>query len=117
MFVLEGLAALAAKVAAASTVSQAVAGLGIAVVGVTGAGAAGVLPTPVQNVVAGAVEVVSPFDLPDSADAIDDDGTPDQGPSDAPSSDDSPESTTDDDGTPDQGPGDAPGTDDSGTDD
>ena len=95
MFVLEGLAALAAKVAAASTVSQAVAGLGIAVVGVTGAGAAGALPTPVQDVVAAAVEVVSPFDLPDSADAAaaetDDDGTPDQGSGDAPGTEDSPE--------------------------
>lgn len=77
MFVVEALGALAAEVAAASTVSQAVAGLGIAVAGVTGAGAAGVLPPPVQDVVAGAVEVVSPFDLPDSADAAetDDSGT------------------------------------------
>jgi hypothetical protein len=57
VFVVEALGALAAEVAAASTVSQAVAGLGIAV--------AGVLPPPVQDVVAGAVEVVSPFDLPD----------------------------------------------------
>ena len=78
MFVLEGLAALAAKVAATSTVTQAVAGLGIAVAGVTGAGAAGALPTPVQDAVAGAVEVVSPFDLPDSSDdaaETDDSGT------------------------------------------
>jgi hypothetical protein len=77
VFVVEALGALAAEVAAASTVSQAVAGLGIAVAGVTGAGAAGGLPPPVQDVVAGAVEVVSPFDLPDSADAAetDDSGT------------------------------------------
>src|SRR5918998_6377195 len=92
VFVLEGLAALAAKVAATSTVTQAVAGVGIAVAGVTGAGAAGALPTPVQDAVAGAVEVVSPFDLPDSSDAAE----------------------TDDSGT--DGPGDVPGADDSGTD-
>jgi hypothetical protein len=71
VFVVEALGALAAKVAAASTVSQAVAGLGIAV--------AGVLPPPVQDVVAGAVEVVSPFDLPDSADAADASETDDSG--------------------------------------
>ena len=52
---------------------------------VTGAGAAGVLPAPVPDVVAGAVEVVSPFDLPDSADVtVADDGTADRSRGDAP---------------------------------
>ena len=68
MALLEGIAALVAKVASASTVAQATAGLGIAVAGVTGAGAAGVLPGPVQDTVAGAVEAVTPFELPHSAD-------------------------------------------------
>lgn len=76
MLLLEGLAALAAKVASASTVAQATAGLGIAVAGVTGAGAAGVLPGPLQDGVATTVEAVTPFDLPHSVDdritAIDD---------------------------------------------
>ena len=68
MVLLEGLAVLAAKITSASTAAQAAAGLGIAVAGVTGAGAVGALPGPVQDVVAGAVETVSPFDLPDSED-------------------------------------------------
>jgi hypothetical protein len=68
MLLLEGLAALAAKIASASTVAQATAGLGIAVAGVTGAGAAGVLPGPLQDGVATTVEAVTPFDLPRSVD-------------------------------------------------
>src|SRR5215218_3618868 len=68
MVLLHGLAVLAAKITSASTVVQATAGLGIAVAGVTGAGAAGVLPGALQDGVAGAVEAVSPFDLSDSAD-------------------------------------------------
>jgi hypothetical protein len=68
MLLLEGLAALAAKIASASTVAQATAGLGIAVAGVTGAGAAGVLPGPLQDGVATTVEAVTPFDLPHSVD-------------------------------------------------
>jgi|SRR3954447_4714572 hypothetical protein len=68
MLLLEGLAALAAKIASASTIAQATAGLGIAVAGVTGAGAAGVLPGPLQDGVAATVEAVTPFDLPHTAD-------------------------------------------------
>jgi hypothetical protein len=64
----ESFAVLVAKIASASTVAQVTAALGIAVAGVTGAGAAGVLPGAVQDGVARAVESVSPFDLPDSAD-------------------------------------------------
>src|SRR3954468_2208247 len=73
MFLIESLAALAAKVAGASTVAQVAAGLGIAVAGVTGAGAAGVLPGPVQDGVAGAIEAVTPFDAPSSDDREADD--------------------------------------------
>jgi hypothetical protein len=68
MVLLHGIATLAAKVASASTIAQAAAGLGIAVAGVTGAGAAGVLPGPVQDGVADTVEAVTPFDLPHSVD-------------------------------------------------
>src|SRR3954466_13498490 len=68
MLLLDVLAAAVAKVASASTVAQVAAGLGLTVAGVTGAGAAGVLPGPIQDGIAGAVEAVSPFDLPDSAD-------------------------------------------------
>jgi hypothetical protein len=64
MALFEGIAAVLAKIASASTVAQATAGLGIAVAGVTGAGAAGVLPGQVQDTVAGAVEAVTPFELP-----------------------------------------------------
>jgi hypothetical protein len=65
---LESITAIAAKIAGANTVAQAAAGLGIAVAGVTGAGAAGILPGPVQDGVAGAIEAVSPFEAPDSGD-------------------------------------------------
>ena len=60
----KALAAVVAKFAGAGTVAQVAAGLGIAAAGVTGAGAAGALPGPVQDVVASAVETVSPIDLP-----------------------------------------------------
>ncbi|MGY2074598.1 hypothetical protein [Blastococcus sp. SYSU DS0828] len=66
MALLEGLAALAAKFAGASTVAQVATGVGIATAGVTGAGAVGVLPAPVQDAVASTVETVTPFDLPES---------------------------------------------------
>src|SRR5829696_2598040 len=82
MILLEGIAALAAKVASASTIAQATAGLGI---GVTGAGAAGVLPGALQDGVASVVESVSPFDLPDSGDETRDSGT--DGPGDVPVAD------------------------------
>jgi hypothetical protein len=65
---LSGLTALAAKIASASTVAQATCGLGLAVAGITGAGAAGVLPGAVQDGVAGAVESITPFELPHTAD-------------------------------------------------
>jgi hypothetical protein len=67
---LNGLAAAIAKFASASTVAQVATGVGITVAGVTGAGAAGVLPGAVQDGVASAIETVTPFDLPDSADDV-----------------------------------------------
>jgi hypothetical protein len=68
MALIEGIATLVAKIASASTVAQATAGLGIAVAGVTGAGAAGALPGPVQDTVAGAVEAITPFEMPHATD-------------------------------------------------
>ena len=64
---LESITAIAAKIAGANTVAQAAAGLGIAVAGVTGAGVAGILPGPVQDGVAGAIEAVTPFEAPTRA--------------------------------------------------
>jgi hypothetical protein len=43
-------------------------GLGIVLVSATGAGAAGVLPDPIQDQVSGVVEAVTPFELPHPAD-------------------------------------------------
>jgi hypothetical protein len=56
--------ALLAKLLSAGAVAQAATGAGIAVVVVTGAGVAGVLPDPIQETVATAVETVTPFELP-----------------------------------------------------
>src|SRR3954447_1737932 len=67
---LSALTALVAKIASASTVAQATCGLGLAVAGITGAGAAGVLPGAVQDGVAGAVESITPVELPPSADDV-----------------------------------------------
>jgi hypothetical protein len=57
--------ALLAKFLSAGAVAQAAAGAGVALVAMTGAGAVGVLPDPVQDTVAVAVETVTPFDLPE----------------------------------------------------
>jgi hypothetical protein len=62
------LAAGLAKFASAGAIAHAATGATIALAGVTGAGAAGVLPEPVQNGVADAVEFLTPLDFPDSAD-------------------------------------------------
>jgi hypothetical protein len=70
MLLLDALATAVAKVVWASTVAQVATGLGLTVAGVTGSGADGVLPGPVQDGVAGAIEAVTPFDVPDSADAV-----------------------------------------------
>jgi hypothetical protein len=43
-------------------------GLGLAFAGVTGAGAAGVLPDPVQGEVSGVLEAVTPLEQPEAAD-------------------------------------------------
>jgi hypothetical protein len=55
------------KFASAGAIAQAATGVTVAVVGVTGAGAAGVLPGPVQSAVAGAVEFLTPLEFPGSA--------------------------------------------------
>src|SRR3954464_7388560 len=60
--------ALVAKILSAGAIAQAATGAGIVVVAFTGAGAAGVLPGPVQDTVATVVETVTPFNLPDSHD-------------------------------------------------
>jgi hypothetical protein len=65
---LQGIAAVLTKVASASTIAQVATGVTVTVAGVAGAGAAGVLPGPVQDGVAGAIESVTPFDVPDSHD-------------------------------------------------
>jgi hypothetical protein len=67
--VTELLAGIAAKLGAAGALTKGAAGVSIALASVTGAAAADVLPDAVQDRVAGAVEQVSPFDMPDSADA------------------------------------------------
>lgn len=63
------LAAGLAKFASAGAVAHATAGVGIALAGVTSAGAAGVLPGPLQDGVATTIEAVTPFELPNSGDA------------------------------------------------
>lgn len=60
MGIFEGLVALVAKIAGAGTVAQATAGFGIVVVGVTGAGAAGALPAPVQERIAAVIGTSAP---------------------------------------------------------
>lgn len=56
------------KLGAASLLAKGAVGVSIALAGVTGTASADVLPQPVQDRVATAVEWVAPFDLPDSAD-------------------------------------------------
>jgi hypothetical protein len=55
---------LLAKFLSAGAIAQAATGAGVAVVLVTGAGAAGVLPDPLQNTVSDVVQTVTPFELP-----------------------------------------------------
>jgi hypothetical protein len=61
-------AAAMATFASTGAVAQAATGLGIVLAGVTGAGAAGVLPGPIQGPVSSVLEAVTPFELPASAD-------------------------------------------------
>jgi hypothetical protein len=70
--------ALLAKFLSAGAVAQATAGAGAVVVVVTGAGVVGVLPGPVQDTVATAVETVTPLDLEggdETGQVVDRDGT------------------------------------------
>lgn len=55
--------ALLAKFLSAGAVAQAVTGAGVVLVAVTGAGVVGVLPEPVQDTVATAIETVTPLDV------------------------------------------------------
>lgn len=59
--------ALASKLASLGVAAQVGLGTVVAAASVTGAGAAGVLPPPVQNAVAGAVAAITPFHLPSDA--------------------------------------------------
>jgi hypothetical protein len=56
--------ALIAKFLSAGALAQAATGAGVALVAFTGVGAVGVLPDPLQNTVANAVESMTPLDLP-----------------------------------------------------
>jgi hypothetical protein len=64
---------LLAKFLSAGAVAQAATGAGIVLVAVTGAGAAGALPDPLQNTVATAVETVTPFELPGAEETVPED--------------------------------------------
>jgi hypothetical protein len=55
---------LVAKFLSAGAIAQAATGAGVAVVVVTGVGAVGALPDPLQNTVSSVVETVTPFELP-----------------------------------------------------
>jgi hypothetical protein len=61
---------LLAKFLSAGAVAQAATGAGIVLVAVTGAGAAGALPDPMQNTVATAVETVTPFEFPGEEETV-----------------------------------------------
>jgi hypothetical protein len=54
-------------IAGVSVGAKAALGVGIAAASVTGAGAAGVLPGPIQDAVSSAVSTVTPFEFPSSA--------------------------------------------------
>jgi hypothetical protein len=62
------LSGIAAKLAGLGLAAKAGLGLSMAVASVTAAGAAGVLPDPVQHAVAEAVGAVTPFQFPDTGD-------------------------------------------------
>jgi hypothetical protein len=62
--------ALLAKLLSAGAIAQAATGAGVAVVVVTGAGAAGVLPDPLQNTVSSVVETVTPFEVPSGEEPV-----------------------------------------------
>ena len=78
MLVSELLAGLAAKLAGLGLAAKVGLGLGVAAASVGGAGAAGVLPDPVKDVVSTAVSAVTPLDLTDDGSGDDtDEGTDD----------------------------------------
>jgi hypothetical protein len=62
--------AIFAKIASAGAIAQAATGAGIVLVGFTGVGAAGALPTPVQHGFATVVAAVTPLSPPDGTSAV-----------------------------------------------
>ncbi len=68
MTISELLAALTAKLAGLGLAAKAALGLGVATASVTAAGAAGVLPDPVQQAVATVVNAATPLNIPDGTD-------------------------------------------------
>ncbi len=80
MLVPEFLTGLAAKLAGMGLAAKLGLGVGVAAASVGGAGAAGVLPGPIQDVISTAVSTVTPFELPgddtldDTLDDLGDDG-------------------------------------------
>lgn len=69
MLISELLAGLTAKLAGLGMAAKAGMGLTLAAASTTAAGAAGVLPAPVQHAVATAVSTATPFSFPDTADS------------------------------------------------
>ena len=69
--------ALIAKIASAGAVAQAATGAGIVLVGFTGVGAAGALPTPVQHTFATVVSSITPLEVSDGTDTTTGTGTAD----------------------------------------
>ena len=66
----ELLAGLVAKLSALGMAAKAALGMAVAAAGVTGAGAANVLPDPAQHAVASAVSAATPFEFADPRDAV-----------------------------------------------
>ncbi|MGZ4547255.1 MAG: hypothetical protein ACXVX8_05300 [Blastococcus sp.] len=69
--------ALIAKIASAGAIAQAATGAGIVLVGFTGVGAVGALPTPVQHTFATVVSSITPLTVPDGTDTTAGTGTAD----------------------------------------
>ena len=67
MLISELLAGLTTKLAGLGMAAKAATGLAVAAAAVTSAGAAGVLPAPVQHAVSTTVGAATPFTFPDSA--------------------------------------------------
>lgn len=95
----EVLAAMAGKVASAGIATKISVGAVAAVVGVSSAAAADVLPEGSQDAVASVIEAATPFDVPDSGDVVDESALLTDGPVEPaePASEPTDSSTTEDD--------------------